>query len=411
MRKLIATLFAAICLITAFGQVDSLKNASLIGQASRNQKVGQGFQIGFVGSSDDTCQINTKLQIVPNAGLGKLLYSDANGFGTWSRDILIGANDIRIASSDGLTIGINDSVGVRSAFMWYKDDTAKYAMEVNQFGAFVTHEHQSQPGHYDGLLSIVHYENSLNRAPGDGRILAISNTNDINVMSITDTATGNEISKFENTDSVAKVLVNYNAEVQFKSDAVLGVYSDSQKWRIDSNGVAYLEGISITDGTQGTGKVLTSDANGNATWQTYGYGEMGFGDSAVTVNLTINTPTKATNATNNLWLNGARDTLDVQYSGDSLIVLKDGTYTINGYVCMEGANGAILTTKIYLNGALLCDCNAYNTLSANRRISIPFTDIKTLSAGDVLEVYVENIADNTDVVMVSGKILVTQIRQ
>lgn len=267
MRKLIATLFAAICLITAFGQVDSLKNASLIGQASRNQKVGQGFQIGFVGSSDDTCQINTKLQIVPNAGLGKLLYSDANGFGTWSRDILIGANDIRIASSDGLIIGINDSLGTRNAFMQYQDDTTIHRFTVNQFGAFIQHEYRSQPGHYDGLLSIVHYENSLNRAPGDGRILAISNTNDINVMSITDTATGNEISKFENTDSVAKVLVNYNAEVQFKSDAVLGVYSDSQKWRIDSNGVAYLEGISITDGTQGTGKVLTSDANGNATWQ------------------------------------------------------------------------------------------------------------------------------------------------
>lgn len=84
MRKLIATLFAAICLITAFGQVDSLKNASLIGQSSRNQKVGQGFQIGFVGSSDDTCQINTKLQIVPNAGEGKVLTSDANGFAYWT---------------------------------------------------------------------------------------------------------------------------------------------------------------------------------------------------------------------------------------------------------------------------------------------------------------------------------------
>lgn len=102
-----------------------------------------------------------------------------------------------ISPDDGLSVGISDSLGAKTAFIQYLDDTAKYIIGVNQFGAFVIHEHQLT-GRIDGLLSIVHYENSLNRYPGTGKVLSISNTNTYNVMSITDTATGLEISKFEN---------------------------------------------------------------------------------------------------------------------------------------------------------------------------------------------------------------------
>jgi len=175
-------------------------------------------------------------------------------------------------------------------------------------------------------------------------------------------------------------------------------------------GVVFRTPIRIVSAGQGNGKVLTSDASGNATWQAFSYGEMGFGDSSVLIQLTQNTPVKVTNVNANLWQNGARDTLDVSYVDDSLIINKAGVYNINGYVSLSSSTGATITIKIYLNGALLCDCNAYNSFANNRTVTIPFADIKTFAVGDVLEIYVENTGNNDDVTVRAGKAAISMIK-
>lgn len=106
MRKTI-TLLLLLVAATLSAQVDSLKNASLIGQSTRNQKVGQGFQVGFIGSSNDTCQINTKLQYLGSTpSVGKVLTSDANGFATWetpSSGVSIPQSQVSYGTGTGLT--------------------------------------------------------------------------------------------------------------------------------------------------------------------------------------------------------------------------------------------------------------------------------------------------------------------
>lgn len=168
--------------------------------------------------------------------------------------------------------------------------------------------------------------------------------------------------------------------------------------------------LKYVDGTQGTGKVLTSDANGLASWQSSAYGEMGFGDSTRTVALSVNTPAKITNTNKNLWNSGAVTLNDVTYRGDSIIIETDGIYHVNGYASVSGSNGSVLTLKLYLNGSLACVCNPFNTLSANRKVTLVFADIMDLNAGDVIEVYIENTADSNDIDAISGKLSIHQIR-
>lgn len=50
-KSIFCLLFSAFCL-TVFASPDSLYNAATIGQATRNQKVGKGLQVGAVGSTD-----------------------------------------------------------------------------------------------------------------------------------------------------------------------------------------------------------------------------------------------------------------------------------------------------------------------------------------------------------------------
>lgn len=109
--KNLLTLILLLTAATGWSQ-DSLKNASLIGQSTRNQKVGQGFQVGFVGSSDDTLQVHTKFQLVSGSpAAGRVLTSSATGIATWQTP------SANLKRGNGVYIS-NDSIGVgRVAFI------------------------------------------------------------------------------------------------------------------------------------------------------------------------------------------------------------------------------------------------------------------------------------------------------
>lgn len=169
--------------------------------------------------------------------------------------------------------------------------------------------------------------------------------------------------------------------------------------------------VSIYDGTEGTGKVLTSDANGNATWQdNTAYGEMGFGDSVVTQALTQNVWHVVTNSNNTLWQTEAIDTHNVTYSGDSLIIGKAGTYQVNVELSVSGNAGSILKLNVFKNGVLVSSSSGTQQLSNNRIIQLNYTQNTQISVGDVLQVVITNSANSDDVSAISGNITVNRIR-
>lgn len=260
--KRVVFLMMAFCAI-AFTAVGQLHNTQTLGQSTRNQKVIKGLQVGDSGSPDTT-QINGKLQLTTGAGLGKVLTSSATGIASWnsvsaaiktSNGIQFSADTLQLGgalnkntvietgsfyfkitdTTTGLMVGIVEMGGIKHAMMRYEDDTTRYELDVNQYGAFVKHYNRDTADHLDGLLSVVHYENSLNRYRPDGTLLAISNTNDINIMSISDNL--GEISRIQGTDSVIDLVVNRTSKFKCVGDAVVGEYAGQQKWRIDDYGI------------------------------------------------------------------------------------------------------------------------------------------------------------------------------
>lgn len=102
MKKILSVLFLLIS-ITAFSMPDSLYKAQIIGQTGRNQKVARGLQVGVWGRSD-TFALFGKFYAPSGAGAGKVLTSDANGFGTWGTAV----------GATGAT-GVTGSAGVTGA--------------------------------------------------------------------------------------------------------------------------------------------------------------------------------------------------------------------------------------------------------------------------------------------------------
>jgi TusA-related sulfurtransferase len=193
---------------------------------------------------------------------------------------------------------------------------------------------------------------------------------------------------------------------------------------VDNNGITFRllgdnpKNLKFTMPTVADGYVLTSDADGNATWQDpntilqdhTGYGEMGFGDSTRTIALTQNVFSVVTNSNKTLWQTAAIDLHNVTYSGDSLIIDSAGTYQVNIQLSMDGTSGSVIRLGVFLNGVLACSCTGYQELLNNRILQLTYINIDALNAGDVLQVVITNTANNDDVDAIGGKLMVNKIR-
>jgi len=209
------------------------------------------------------------------------------------------------------------------------------------------------------------------------------------------------ISSINTTDTI----INISADSTVYMSGNLGIGTASPSSSLDVVG-----SLQYVDGNQSDGYILTSDANGNATWQDpTAYGEMGFGDSSVTVALTQNVWTHVTNSGNNLWVEGVVDTHNVTYSADSLIINKTGAYAVNVQLSMEGTSGSTLQLGIYINGSLACTCVGATSLANNRTVQLSYTNIDGLTSGDVIQVMVRNTASNDDIDVLTGKIALNKV--
>jgi hypothetical protein len=190
----------------------------------------------------------------------------------------------------------------------------------------------------------------------------------------------------------------------------IGTETPTEKLHVDGT-VLITDTLTIADGSENSGYVLTSDAAGNATWQDHtAYGEMGFGDSLRTIAITQNVFSVVTNSNNTLWSTAAADLHNVTYSGDSLIIDSAGTYQVNVQLSMDGTSGSVIRLGIFLNGVLACTCTGYQELFNNHIIQLSYINIDALNAGDVLQVVITNTASNDDVDAIAGKITINKIR-
>jgi len=190
----------------------------------------------------------------------------------------------------------------------------------------------------------------------------------------------------------------------------IGTEMPTEKLHVDGT-VLIMDTLTIADGSENSGYILTSDAVGNATWQDQtGYGEMGFGDSLRTIALTQNVFRVVTNSNNSLWSTAAIDLHNVTYSGDSLIIDSAGTYQVNLQLSVDGSAGSVIRLGVFLNGLLACTCTGYQELLNNRILQLTYINIDALNAGDVLQVVITNTANGDDVAAVGGKLTVNKIR-
>jgi hypothetical protein len=182
---------------------------------------------------------------------------------------------------------------------------------------------------------------------------------------------------------------------------------------VTSNGKTTINGaLTITEGNEGIGKVLTSDARGNVTWQsTVAYGEMAFGDSYYTLPLNKDATTWVTNATNNLMSQGAVELDNVTYANDRLIIKVDGVYTTSAHVTVTGVMGSVLKLMVLKNGTELSSDGPQVELQSNGMVNLSITpQIDRLAAGDVITLGIVNKADGNDIQMITGRVALMRIK-
>lgn len=190
----------------------------------------------------------------------------------------------------------------------------------------------------------------------------------------------------------------------------IGTETPTEKLHVDGT-VLITDTLTIADGSENSGYILTSDAAGHATWQDpNAYGEMGFGDSTRTIAITQNVFSVVTNSNNTLWSTAAVDLHNVTYSGDSLIIDSAGTYQVNVQLSVEGTNASIIRMGVFINGALACTCTGWQQLSNNLIVQLTYINIDTFNVGDVVQVVVTNTANGDDVDAIAGKITINKIR-
>ncbi|MBN3033946.1 MAG: hypothetical protein JW861_00020, partial [Bacteroidales bacterium] len=162
------------------------------------------------------------------------------------------------------------------------------------------------------------------------------------------------------------------------------------------------------DGNEGAGKVLTSDANGNATWQTPSgstsctYGEMYITDGTSTFGGTANTWYKVTGLTGG-YANG------VSYASDALTVGTAGKYEIIITSSFEGSTGDTFEAAIGINGTVNTTHKFKRKTSSNDVGSATFHGVYDLSASDAVTYYVRNVTDGSSMTVVDLNITVKKL--
>jgi hypothetical protein len=143
--------------------------------------------------------------------------------------------------------------------------------------------------------------------------------------------------------------------------------------------------IAVKDGTEGNGKVLTSDASGNASWQDQNTQSVGISMFQFTSNLTI-PPNTATPITQ--WKNIANEDGGANYNSSTgeYTITVAGVYQVNAQIIWSSfATPAECRIWLYINSAFFTESIEQNNSSLQpSQISLS----KRFNVGDKISFYV-----------------------
>ena len=225
----------------------------------------------------DSTVFTKALTLAPGASSGKVLTSDATGNATWQTSVggwsLVGNAGTDPATNFVGTVDtavLNFRVGnIPSG----KIDAVRYNLSYGQYSAnSVTTGYQN--------TSIGHYA-AFNGEDGRGNVSVGMGAGAVNVSGNGNTKIGNSAGFFSkgngnvcigfyagfygdnsNRFFIHNNLTGSDSITQERNSLITGTFgADSSTQNVRING-----SLKISDGTQGAGKVLTSDANGLASW-------------------------------------------------------------------------------------------------------------------------------------------------
>lgn len=469
--KRITTIILLICTISAFGQSDTTAIRSLINSNFPDNTSNyitparlRTVSLELMRSSANLAEENTFLESI---SVEDSIKSDV-GFYVWNgvayEEIIGGGDTANWAISGGFIspVDFTNKLNV---------DTARFAGNIYPDGSGVNIGRSGAKfdtvfaNVFDGVdvqywdvvadtLSPILDVDLVRVSKGDTTLFGVgSDTLDFGVVSLPvdgvwsyvksgdwvayDIASGTmnakEFINFSTGASIGYGLQVANIAFGYTTNVIAATPQNSINLSIDTLGnyiLNYLDSVRVT--LSDTGLVLsaskvhvTARADGNGDFSVEGkvtadtvfanvidktYGEMGFRDSSYTVALTIDVPTWVTNDGNDLWSQAATNLRGVTYDGDSLVVNRSGMYYVTGHISVSGSNGDVLRAYVERNGTPLCLCSPVVSLTTNHITNLHFaTDVSSISSGDVLKVFVENIGTSNDVAAISGKLSIYRI--
>lgn len=247
---------------------------------SSNPLIGGDFDSNFV-DINGALNVNGNIKITGGIpGIGKVLTSDAIGNATWQNTgtLNIAIDDLTDAASDGYSVflgpfsgvaddGANSNVGVgRSALAAVSSGTVNTA--IGDYSAYhINNGHRNSAFGAEALRSLI---------TGDENV-SIGNYNLTNITSGSrNTSIGYSAGgSIANITRSGCVFIGYDAGFDQLGDNKLFIANSSTSNPLiggdfSTNELFFNGTIRITGGNPGTGKILTSDASGNATWENIG---------------------------------------------------------------------------------------------------------------------------------------------
>lgn len=241
---------------------------------------------------------------------------------------------------------------------------------------------------------------------GDSFIYSSQINNGLNIISTNGTGTEDYIRFYAGQDAdsaTPDLFIKGDGGVNNRGN--VGINTDSPTEKLHVNG-----SVRIQDGNEENDYILTSDADGVASWQSkphyINYFE--FSGNAITTITTIDTWEKLnTNGTTSLFSRGdlVHTNNRVTYTGTTAKVFQ-----IEGIISISSGNNNQIYGSFFRNGSLYpCSTQTTLTSSGGRSNALPFHCVIELETNDYVEVFVKNETSTTNITLDNVNVIVKEL--
>lgn len=215
-----------------------------------------------------------------------------------------------------------------------------------------------------------------------------------NASGLNATAIGtNSVSSGQNATSIG-----YQATATQANSIILGSASNADNkigigTTTPTDRLHVVGSVKIVDGTQGLGKLLTSDANGKATWvapsETKAYGDIYYSGSGQVLSQSEYVVFGTASTSSNITINS-----------NSIQVTKAGKYRITYRITLSKSSGNSLSVSynLYNSGTLMPGSLATSTVEQSKPVTISASVIANLSAYQQIQVKSNQANDGVSLV-------------